>query len=115
MARPQHAPHRANPETAITVSAGMPAVGVRLQVLKGLRRGVLSGDTPALMMWRLCTNSLQQSMQVRPSLGGMLASILMHKIQRMRQQVWSSKQRVIYTPCPSCNGTWLSALKPMTR
>ena len=57
------------------------------QVLKGLRRGVLSGDTPALMMWRLCTSSLQQAMHVRPSLGGMLASILMHKIPHMRQQV----------------------------
>jgi hypothetical protein len=58
-----------------------------VQVLRGLQRGVLSGEVPALMMWRLCTSSLQEAQAVRPSLGGMLASIMLHRIPRMRQQV----------------------------
>lgn len=62
-------------------------------MLKALQRGVLSGDMPALVMWRLCTSSTQQLTAVRPSMGGMLASILLHKAPRMQQKVWA-----VYAP-----------------
>lgn len=59
-----------------------------LQMIKALQRHVLSGEMPALLMWRLCTSSLQQQpAAVRPSFGGMLASILLQRAPRMRQQV----------------------------
>lgn len=58
------------------------------QVVHGLQRGALAGNMPTVMMWRMCTSSnQQQATQVRPSLGGMLAAILLQKVPRKRQQV----------------------------
>lgn len=58
------------------------------QVVLGLQRGALAGNMPTVMMWRMCTSSnQQQATQVRPSLGGMLAAILLQKLPCKRQQV----------------------------
>jgi hypothetical protein len=44
------------------------------------------------MMWRMCTSSnQQQATKVRPSLGGMLAAILLQRVPRKRLQVGHSQ------------------------
>lgn len=57
------------------------------QVIKGLQGGAFAGDMPTVMMWRLCNSSSQQTPRIRPSLGGMLASIMLHRIPQMRKRV----------------------------
>jgi hypothetical protein len=60
------------------------------QVLQGLKVGALGGDMPPVMMWRMCINTSEQGTKIKPSLGGMLASILLRKVPPMRQKVSSA-------------------------
>eukprot|EP00879_Flechtneria_rotunda_P029981 GHRR01032457.1.p1 GENE.GHRR01032457.1~~GHRR01032457.1.p1 ORF type:complete len:489 (+),score=183.67 GHRR01032457.1:191-1468(+) len=57
-------------------------------VVRAFRRGVLSGDSADLMMWRLCTTNYMHRMSVRPSLGGLIASIIKKQEPRRRLQVY---------------------------
>lgn len=83
--------HSRQHQQRVVLFAWQELVQLQLQlcarIMQGLRRGVLSGDVPGLMVWRLCTSSQQPLSAVRPSLGGMLASILLQRVPRMRQQV----------------------------
>eukprot|EP00878_Enallax_costatus_P038369 GHUV01043581.1.p1 GENE.GHUV01043581.1~~GHUV01043581.1.p1 ORF type:complete len:370 (+),score=92.18 GHUV01043581.1:211-1320(+) len=59
------------------------------KVVRGLQRGVLSGDVSSLLTWRMCTPlDSEHSMGVKPSLGGLLATMLKQKAPHMRQQAY---------------------------
>lgn len=65
-----------------------PLLCLGLQVVRGLQRGALCGDMAGLLTWRMCAPlGGEQSLGVKPSLGGLLANMLKQKAPRMRQQV----------------------------
>lgn len=53
---------------------------------------------PPVVVWRMCMSTSQQGTKIKPSLGGMLASILLHRVPRMRQKV-SSAGVSLYASC----------------
>jgi hypothetical protein len=72
--------------TAVVLSSVVVMCCCCHQVLHGLKGGALGGDMPPVMMWRMCISTSEQGTKIRPSLGGMLAAILLHRVQRTRQK-----------------------------
>jgi hypothetical protein len=89
-----------------------------MQVLTHLRRGVLSGDTASLLMWRLCSSSPGAAGGVvRPSLGRMLGSILQQRVPQRRLQVRcvlrpSARERGMLRRCKTA-GTSVSVMRAL--